>query len=52
MWAAHEGHEACVQALLRAKANTELLSLGGRNALAWVPSLLAQRPKFQLQLLV
>ena len=35
MAAADEGHEACVKALLRAKANTELLDETGRTALQW-----------------
>ena len=33
MSAADYGHEACVKPLLRAKANTELLTKGGHNAL-------------------
>ena len=35
MYAADLGHEACVKALLRAKANTELLDKDGRTALQW-----------------
>ncbi len=33
--AAYKGHEACVQALLRAKADTELSDDYGRTALQW-----------------
>ena len=35
MKAAYKGQGACVQALLRAKANTELLDIKGRTALDW-----------------
>ena len=35
MQAAYGGQEACVQVLLRAKANTELLDEDGYTALQW-----------------
>ena len=35
MGAAEQGHEACVKALLRAKANPELLDKNGRTSLHW-----------------
>ena len=35
MQAASGGHEACVKALLRAKANTELLDEEGCTAMQW-----------------
>ena len=38
MSAAYQGHEACVQALLRAKADTELVDCDGHTALLWAES--------------
>ena len=38
MSAAYQGHEACVQALLRAKAVTELVDCDGHIALLWAES--------------
>ena len=35
MQAADQGQEACVKALLRAKANTELIDKGGHTAQQW-----------------
>ena len=43
MIAAEDGHEACVQALLRAKANPDLQDNNGMTALIWASSPWAAR---------